>query len=90
MVTKLKLIPLLLTALMVLVVGCGGTAEPTPAIEAIIDTTVKEAIAALPTPTPEVVVKEVPVEKAVVVTGAPLPTYTPTATPNYYARVILY
>jgi hypothetical protein len=51
---KLKLIPLLLLPALMLLVACGGTTEPT---------TNMEALAALPTPTPEIATKKVPTEK---------------------------
>ena len=84
---KLKPIPLLLLlpALMVLV-ACGGASEPTPDIEATVEARVKERLAAIPTPTARIVVKEVVkeviVEKIVVVTATPTATATPTPTPT--------
>jgi hypothetical protein len=67
---KLKLIALLLLPALMLLLACGGTAEPTPDIEAMVAARVKEALATLPTPTPvptpiqtpAIVVKEVLVE----------------------------
>jgi len=93
---------LLLPALMLLLVSCGRgsqtantptlattatpTAAPTVDIDAIVEAKVKERIAAIPTPTPKVVVveKEVPVEKivTVVVTATPIPTPTPEPVPT--------
>ena len=42
----------------------GGRAEPPPDIEATVQSRVEKALASMPKPTPEVVVKEVIVEKA--------------------------
>ena len=80
---------------MLLLVACGGgAAAPSVDIEATVEARVKEHLAAIPTPTARIVVKEVvkevvvekevPVEKIVtgVVTATPTRTPTPTPTPT--------
>ena len=70
---KLKSISLLLMPALMLLVACEGPGSAlekrivgpptaTPDIEAMVEARVKEAIASMPIPTPEVVIKEVPVE----------------------------
>ena len=76
---------------MLLLVGCGGgAAAPSVDIEATVEARVKERLAAIPTPTAMIVVKEavkevvvekeVPVEKIVTVVVTATPTRTPTPT----------
>ena len=72
---------------MLLLVACGGdAAAPSVDIEATVEARVKERLAAIPTPTARIVVKEVVkevvVEKIVVVTATPTATPTPTPTPT--------
>jgi len=78
---------------MLLLVACGGgAAAPSVDIEATVEARVKERLAAIPTPTARIVVKdvvkevvvekEVPVEKIVTVVVTATPTRTPTPTPT--------
>jgi hypothetical protein len=95
---RLTLSLLLPAALVLLLVACGGTTEPTPDIDAIVEAKVKEALAAqatptpLPTPTPEIVIAAstptptvTPVPVATVEPAriyTPVPTPTPTPSPT--------
>ena len=82
---------LVAAAAMLLLVACGeGAAAPSVDIEATVEARVKEHLAAIPTPTARIVVKEVvkevvvekevPVEKIVTVVVTATPTRTPTPT----------
>ena len=85
---KLKSIPLLLLmpTVILLVTACGADNQPLPDIDATVESRLKERLAAIPTPTARVVekevVKEVIVEKIVVVTATPTPMPTATLTPT--------
>jgi hypothetical protein len=69
-----------------LVTACGADNQPLPDIDATVEARLKERLAAIPTPTARVVekevVKEVIVEKIVVVTATPTPMPTATLTPT--------
>jgi hypothetical protein len=85
---KIKVIRLLLlSTAAVLLVACGGAAEPEVDIETAVEATVKAVLTAVPTatlvptPTPQVIIKEVIVEKVVTMTVTATPAPVPTATP---------
>jgi hypothetical protein len=73
---KLKPILLLLPALMLVLVVCGGATEPTPDIDAMLEAKVKEALAAQATPTP-------------IPTPTPTPPPQPTPKPTLTAQAII-
>ena len=85
---KLKVVLAVLVG--ILVVACSSATpvviEPTPNIEATVEARVKQEVAAQPTTTPVVVIKEVVPTDTPIPTDTPVPTGTPILTNNPVLR----